>query len=248
MRSLTMSIGRAATVVGCAFALAAAGHLRGIHAADDEMGGHMQMTKLRPMQAGDKERAAEIASTARKVAERYLDYRKALAEGYTIFMPDAPQHVYHFTLNMNAYLALNQFDPSKPTSLLYERVRGVTVGEEGAYKLVGVMYTDRLRASEEELNTRVPLSIAQWHLHTNLCMPPGGSIIDMSGKNPKFGLNGSITTKEACETAGGRFQGNVFGWMVHVYPFEKDQARVWSAGMDDDHGMQHDAAMPGMKM
>ncbi len=98
----------------------------------------------------------------------------------------------------------------------------MTVGEEGAYKLVGVMYTDRLRASEEELNTRVPLSIAQWHLHTNLCMPPGGSIIDMSGKNPKFGLNGSITTKEACETAGGRFQGNVFGWMVHVYPFEKD--------------------------
>ena len=212
------------------------------------MGGHMEMTKLRPMQPGDQAKADAIVVAARKVANEYLDYRKALADGYTIFMPEVPQHVYHFTLAQNAMEAMRQFDASRPTSLLYEKTPGKQPGAEGYYKLVGVMYTDRLRAQEEELNSRIPLSIATWHLHTNLCMPPGGSLIDMTGPHPKFGLNGSITTREACEAAGGRFQGNVFGWMVHVYPFETDAKKVWSAGMDDDHGMQHDAAMPGMKM
>jgi hypothetical protein len=213
------------------------------------MAGHMSMTKLRPIQPGDQARADAIVLAARKVANQYLDYRIALAEGYTIFMSEVPQHVYHFTLAQNAVEAMRQFNASRPTSLLYERVPGKKMGDEGYYKLVGVMYTDRLRASEDELNSRIPLSIATWHLHTNLCLPgEGGSLIDMTGPNPKFGLNGSITTKEACDAANGRFQGNVFGWMVHVYPFETDPKKIWEAGMDDDHGMAHDAAMPGMKM
>jgi hypothetical protein len=238
-----------ALMASISFAIAA--HSQNIKPVSSDvttMEGHMSMTKLRPPQPGDKERAAAIVVAARKVADQYLDYRKALAEGYTIFMPNVPQHVYHFTLAENAIEAMRQFDASRPTSLLYEKIPNKKPGDEGYYKLIGVMYTDRLRASEDELNNRVPLSVATWHLHTNLCMPAGGSIIDMTGPNPRFGLNGSITTKEACEAAGGRFQGNVFGWMVHVYPFETDPKKIWQAGMDDDHGMQHDAAMPGMKM
>lgn len=228
------------------------GRVRGVRAAgsdgDHEMGGHMSMTTLRPVQPGDQQRADAVVAAARRFAEGYTDYRKALAEGYTIFEPDFPQPVYHFTLDSSAYEALRHFDASKPTSLLYEKVAGVKVGDAGAYKLVGVMYTDRLRAPEQELNERVPLSIAQWHLHTNLCMPAAGEVLDRTEKHPKFGLTGSITTKEACDAAGGTFRPTVFGWMVHVYPFEKDPARVWSAGMDDEHGMGHDTTMPGMKM
>ena len=232
--------------------MAAAGglaHVHGVHAAgpdgDQEMGGHMSMTALRPVQPGDQQRADAVVTAARKFAEGYTDYRKALADGYTIFEPDFPQPVYHFTLDSSAYEALRHFDPGRPTSLLYERVAGVRPGAAGAYKLVGVMYTDRLRAPEAELNERVPLSIAQWHLHTNLCMPAAGEVLDRTEKHPQFGLTGSITTKQACDAAGGTFRPTVFGWMVHVYPFEKDPAKVWSAGMEDEHGMGHDA---GMKM
>jgi hypothetical protein len=30
---------------------------------------------------------------------------------------------------------------------------------------------------------------------------------------------GSISTQETCDAAGGRFYPQIFGWMVHVYPF-----------------------------
>ena len=190
-----------------------------------------------------------------RLVDQYTDYRKALADGFTIFMPKMPQKVYHFTNNADAAQATFRFDASKPTSLLYEKVPGVATGEVGAYKLVGVMYTAPYRSSEEELNRRIPLSIARWHVHTNLCVPVGGDKTDWLSPDAKFGLRGSITTAEACQAAGGRFIPHLFGWMVHVYPYEKDPAKAWSAGMDDDHGMQHDAipmgAMPmgdGMKM
>lgn len=51
-------------------------------------------------------------------------------------------------------------------------VRAVVPGEQPGYKLVGVTYTAPYRLSEDDLNQRIPLSIAQWHAHTNLCMPP----------------------------------------------------------------------------
>jgi hypothetical protein len=62
-------------------------------------------------------------------------------------------------------------------------------------------------------------------------------------------LLGSITTREACETEGGKFLPHVLGWMMHVYPYESDPKDVWSI---DDHDMDHDnmnhSAMPRMKM
>ena len=73
--------------------------------------------------------------------------------------------------------------------------------------------------AEEQLNARIPLSIAMWHLHTNLCMPPKGQQF-RSTDWAKFGLKGSIATQDACDAAGGRFQPVIFGWMVHVYPYE----------------------------
>jgi hypothetical protein len=62
--------------------------------------------------------------------------------------------------------------------------------------------------------------------------------------DPTFGLSGSITTAEACRAAGGTFRPHLAGWMIHVYPFETDPTKVWSAGMGDDHGK----SMPAMKM
>ncbi len=115
------------------------------------------------------------------------------------------------------------FKPFHPElkSLLYERTR------DGGYKLIGAMYTDRKNASEDQLNERVPLSVARWHRHINLCLPARGA--DMKTADwTKYGFDGSIATKQECDAAGGRFYPQVFGWMVHVYPWEQNSKLVWA--------------------
>jgi len=207
------------------------------------MEGHMHLSELRPMQPGDKARADAIVTAARQAMEPYKDYRKALADGYSVFLPNIKQPQYHFTNSANAHEAQWRFDPLKPTSLLYKK------NSDGGYTLVGAMYTDRLVASEDELNQRIPLSVARWHQHVNFCKAPQGERGGYFGPNAKFGLMGSIHTREACDAAGGIFIPHVFGWMVHVYPYESDPAKVWSIDDDDQgHDNMDRSAMPGMDM
>ncbi len=203
---------------------------------------HMYMTSLGPVRPGDQQKADAIVAAAKAAMVPYQDYRKALADGYEIFLPNIPQPQYHFTNHEHGLEARREFDPSKPTSLLYKKT-------DDGYKLVGVMYTDRVDASEEELNQRIPLSVARWHQHINFCKAPAGKKLEYFGPHAKFGLLGSITTREACEAEGGEFYPHVLGWMVHVYPYETDPGKIWSTE-DDDHGhdnMDH-STMGGMKM
>ena len=186
-----------------------------------DMGPHMKMTALREPKPGDAARAQRIADEARKAAEKYTDYHTALADGFKIFHPEIPQKMYHFTNYGYAMEAAFRFNPDHPTSLLYEKH-----GDD--YKLIGVMYTAPKRFNEDQLNERIPLSVAQWHEHVNFCMPPAGRKKQMMEPHPQFGLRGSISTQEACDAAGGTFHPVVFNWMVHIYPFEKDQASIWS--------------------
>jgi hypothetical protein len=180
---------------------------------------HMRMTPVRTATTDDRKRADEITQTLGKAIEGYKDYRVALADGFHIFAPNLPQPVYHFTNYWNGYLEGFTFDPARPTSLLY---RKTTDG----YELVGAMYTAPRTATLEELNERVPLGVARWHQHTNLCVPPRGEAAHSDWK--RFGLTGSISTEEECSAAGGRFYPVIFGWMVHVYPFESSPDRVWA--------------------
>jgi hypothetical protein len=179
-----------------------------------DMGPHMKMTTLRDLKPGDQDKADQVVEAARKVAEKYRDYTLALANGYKIFLPSLPQKQYHFTNYWYGFEASMRFNPEHPTSLLYEK-------QGDGYKLIGVMYTAPKNAREDELDSRIPLSIAQWHAHVNLCVPPADRKREMWGPNPQFGLAGSIATKEACDAAGGKFMPQIFGWMVHVYPFEQ---------------------------
>lgn len=208
------------------------------------MSGHMYMTSLRPAKTGDREKADAIVAAARTAMEPYRDYHKALADGYEIFLPDVPQPQYHFTRYDLAREARTHFDPAKPTSLLYTKN-----GADGGYRLIGAMYTDRVDATEDELDERIPLSVARWHQHTNFCKAPASRKREYFGPDAKFGLLGSITTREACESQGGEFHPHIFGWMVHVYPYETNAANVWSTD-DDANGhdnMDHNV-MPGMKI
>jgi len=88
------------------------------------------------------------------------------------------------------------------------------------------MYTAPADATEIDLDARVPLSVARWHAHINICLPRRGDAANADWK--KFGPDGSIATAEACTAAGGRFFPQLFGWMVHVYPFEKTLEKIWA--------------------
>jgi hypothetical protein len=186
---------------------------------------HMHMTAMHPATPEDTARATEIVAQLRSGIEKYKDYHVALDEGYKIFLPNVPQPEYHFTSYYNGFLEAFSFDPARPTSLLYKKT-------SDGYQLVGAMYTMPKRATEEQLNARVPLSVAMWHLHTNLCMPPKDQLrgVDMT----KFGLKGSIATEEACGAAGGRFHPVIFGWMVHVYPYEDSLDKVFAMHHHED--------------
>ena len=180
---------------------------------------HMTMTAMRPQAPEDVQRANEIVTQLRAGIEKYKDYHVALDDGFKIFLPNLPQPEYHFTNYWNGFLEAFSFDPARPTSLLYKKT-------SAGYELVGAMYTMPKRATEDQLNARVPLSVATWHLHTNLCMPQKGQFRDTNWT--KFGLKGSIATQEACDAAGGRFQPVIFGWMVHLYPYEDSLDKVFA--------------------
>jgi hypothetical protein len=196
------------------------------HAHDDHdhhMGPHMMMSTLRPVQSGDQQKADDIVKKTRAAIEKYQDPAVAEAGGFKLFAPNMKhQKQFHYTNYRYAMEAAFNFNPERPTSLLY------TEDKDGKKKLIGAMFTAPARFTEEQLDQRVPLSIAQWHQHVNLCIPPKDQRQEMFGPNPKFGLMGSISTESECTAAGGTFRPRIFGWMVHVYPWETTSDEIWS--------------------
>jgi len=205
-----------------------------------QMGPHMKMTALRPPNYNDQQRADQIVQILRQSLQKYTDYHVALAEGFQPFSVNANAPITHFNNYGYARNAQGGFDPARPTSLLYRRVNG-------GYSLLGAMYTAPANTPEQELDQRVPLSVAQWHAHVNICLPPGGMRALSGGGGSggfgggrfggrgggdasSFGGRGSIATPDACEAAGGRFMPQVFGWMVHVYPWESTPSAIWANG------------------
>lgn len=184
------------------------------------MGPHMKMTAPRPRSAADDRRAAAIVATLRGAISRYRDYRVAVADRFIEFAPRIRQPMYHFTNYRHAFEANRRFDPARPTSLLYEAASG------GGFQLIGAMYTAPRGFDEDELDRRVPLSVAAWHQHVNICLPRLLQLRTADWK--RFGIAGSIATAGDCAASGGVFHPVVLGWMVHVYPFEADPARIWA--------------------
>jgi hypothetical protein len=142
------------------------------------MENHMRMTDVRPSTPQDEARAREILESLRSSMVRYRDYRVALAQGMRIFLPGIPQDVYHFTdfaQAGNEYRG--RFDISHPGSLLYSKTA------DGGYTLVGAMYSAPPEATMDELDAIVPLGIARWHVHTNICLPKELTIGDLLRNN-----------------------------------------------------------------
>ncbi|MFN2460038.1 MAG: hypothetical protein ABR591_05070 [Candidatus Velthaea sp.] len=182
-----------------------------------DMHHHMALTAARPDHPGDRARADVVAAAARAAMKRWPDVAAVEAAGFKKFLPGVPLPIEHYTNDRYAAEAWGgTFNADHPTSMIFER-RG------SALTLVGVMYTAGPRIAENDLDAMVPLSVAQWHRHVDYCFPPAGTRND-----GRFGFLGTVETKEACDAAGGRWTPQIFGWMVHVWPNERDPHAVWA--------------------
>ena len=182
-------------------------------------GPHMKWTALRPANAEDAQRGEQIVHTLRDALAKYKDYRVAMDEGFAPLHPERKPLHYHFVNKQHRFMARFRFAPAEPSALLYKKT-------ESGYELEGAMYTAPQVLSEDQLNERVPLSVAQWHAHINLCFPPESSM--RRGRRKQFGFKGTISTESECQVAGGRFMPQAGGWMIHVYPFKATPAEIWT--------------------
>jgi hypothetical protein len=202
------------------------------------MARHMTYSSPRPLTAADSIRSALVINELRQAIAKYQDVKVAEADGYKMFAPQIKnQPQYHFTKGWNALRNQWGFDPARPTSLLYKK------DAQGQFHLIGAMYTASRRTSEDELNERVPLSVARWHRHVNWCIPARNAKerwTETKNGRPIFGPLG-VATREECEAVNGRFIPQAFGWMLHASAFAgNDLKSIWH----DDH-MDHDHAMIG---
>jgi len=202
------------------------------------MAKHMAYSTPRPLTAADSVRSARVINELRQAIAKYQDVKVAEADGYKMFAPQIRnQPQYHFTKGWNAIRNQRSFDPARPTSLLYRK------DAQGKFQLIGAMYTASRRTPEDELNERVPLSVARWHRHVNWCIPANRvkeRWLETKDGRPIFGPMG-VATKDECEAANGRFIPQAFGWMLHANTFAGNDLRsIWH----DDH-MDHDHAMVG---
>ena len=234
-----------AALIGVALVLAMLGGARRVEArgtsprdGDDPEMLHMLMTPKRPPAPADSARAADVAATLRASIAKYRDTTAAVADGFRMFAPQVKtQQVYHFTRGLNAVREAFRFDPSAPTSLLYVK------DADGTFRLIGAMYTAPNRFGLDQLDARVPLSIARWHKHVNWCVPRAGEgrrWLERREGHPLFGPKSPIATKAACDAVGGRFLASPLGWMVHANVMTSDEpAAIW--GDDHVHGAEHES-------
>lgn len=205
----------------------------------EAMAKHMAYSNPRPLTPADSVRAAQVINELRQAIARYQDVNVAEADGYRMFAPQIKnQPQYHFTKGWNAIRNQWGFDPARPTSLLY------TKDTQGKFHLIGAMYTASRRTSEDDLDKRIPLSVARWHRHVNWCVPARNAKerwYETKDGRPIFGPLG-VATKEECKAANGRFIPQAFGWMVHANVFAgNDLKSIWH----DDHMDHEQHAMMG---
>ncbi|MBE9045897.1 hypothetical protein IQ255_16050 [Pleurocapsales cyanobacterium LEGE 10410] len=188
---------------------------------------HLRLTPERRATAPELNRAEELQLAVAKAIKKYSKVSSAEAAGYWKFPPNSDDYsIVHYVNPGLSFWETWRLDPQQPGALLYERQA------DKSLKLLGVMFTAPGEATMEELNRRIPLSIARWHLHTNICTPV--PIWDESQWKmtqnglPRFGPTSPIATKAECDAVNGEFHPNIFGWMVHLNVNAKDPADVWN--------------------
>lgn len=181
--------------------------------------GHTRMSAERATVDGRQRAHVErLMHRLRINLQPYRNVDAAIAAGYLPQGDDVPVGALkHFVNEANLHANWHHLDPDKPMALLYRRTTD-------GFELAGVMFSAPISVSMDNLDRRVPLALGHWHSHRNVCQPHAGQRLTRAQER-QFGFSGSINTRSACKSAGGVFLDNVYGWMVHVYPFEREVAK-----------------------
>ncbi len=164
---------------------------------------HMSLTATRPGTAADTARALAVVARLRTAIAPYQTLEAATAAGFRARRDSGTVmegQLLHMGRGVRQKDAVQPFDPSAPQALLYRR------GGDGRMQLAGAMYVAPLPASLDSLDAMIPLSVAHWHRHLNVCI---------SAYRGSFRRFPNATTAKACETAGGRFRAES-RYMIHV--------------------------------
>lgn len=188
---------------------------------------HLLTTDRRPASAADSLRADELVVAIRDAIEKYATPDLAARDGYRELRDGdttarAIVHVFNWRYAIEEAV---RFNPAKPAALIYRRGRN-------GYRLLGATYMAPGASTEEVLDQRVPLSVAQWHQHVDLCVPKPDdtarwSEVGADGK-PVFGPESAIDTQAGCDAVAGVFKPRVFGWMLEARVFVSDNPdSIW---------------------
>ena len=217
------------------------------------VGPHMTMTEVQPATSDDLQRARAILQRTRAALAKYQDYRQAEADGYLPFMPSVPQEVYHFANRQRtAAEYLGDFDPALPGSLLYTKKfftgwKLVGAMYDAPPSATPSELDERIPLGvgrwHAHTNICLPKGITEDDVISGrVAVPPdissafnperrrdaGGGLRMRLGylSDPRFGFAGTISDGAECEAAEGTFHKQIFGWMIHVYPFAGDDLKV----------------------
>jgi hypothetical protein len=163
---------------------------------------HMSFTAARPASSADSAKALAVVHALRSAISRYPTLAAAESAGYRSRLPQAMQQrrrMLHVA-RPKSRAGTGEFDPASPQALLYRR------DERGRFLLAGAMFVAPQGATEDDLDAGIPLSVARWHRHLDVCRGPGGEM------KPRYRR---ATTASACETLGGWFR-DESRYMVHV--------------------------------
>jgi len=213
----------------------------------------MTMTDLRPATPDDLQQAREIVQKVREALARYQDYHMAEVDGYVPFMPSVPQDVYHFANRERTGAEyMGDFDLARPGSLLYTKKifagwKLVGAMYDAPPAAVPSELDERISLGigrwHAHTNICLPKGITEDDvINGRVNAPPDiSSAFNPQGRrnaddglrmrlgylaDPRFGFAGTISDSAECEAAGGTFHKQIFGWMIHVYPFAGDDLKV----------------------
>jgi hypothetical protein len=196
---------------------------------------HMSFSPAQPASPADTARALALLETLRNSLAPYQTLEAAEAAGYVpARSPESVKEgkLLHAGRRPRRLRSQGTFDPANPQALLFEK------DASGAMKLSGAMFVAPPAASLADLDAMVPLGVARWHQHTNVCVAADRA---QSRRIVK------ATTEEECTRLGGRFRAQS-RFMVHVMTgVGNDLALAFPQRPDPDDDMTSGHSMAPMQ-
>jgi hypothetical protein len=180
-----------------------------------------------------------IVARLRAAIRPFMDTGAAIAAGYRKVPPFEGQLMFHFGSVDREYAEARDLNPERPSNLVYRR------GSDGRLHLAGAMFIAPEESGADELDRRLPTSLAQWHRHGLLCRAaPGFGLRSLALRrdgHPLFGSDSPVASQAACDSIGGVFSAVDGPWMAHVFVFDgESQDAIWGSS----HGSHADRPHP----